>query len=273
MKEIQLTQGQVARVDDENYERFSSVLWIALWNPKTQSYYAQRADGNGGIILMHHEVLGVPKGQRVDHKDHDTLNNCRDNLRAADSSGNMHNKRKLKVNGSRFKGVSWDKSAKKWKTRIRDGAIGAVGAGGRAERIVGYYVSDEDAARAYDNAARVAFGSFACLNFPEPGERSALGGPERIERPKIGRLEASRSSRKRCDGTSKYKGVSRCRNSEKWIAGIKDPSVQKRKHLGTFSNEEDAARAYDAAAREFFGCHAALNFPVHGERSALRSAA
>jgi hypothetical protein len=57
-------------------------------------------------------------------------------------------------------------------------------------------------------------------------------------------------------GISRYKGVSR--NREKWQARIKVDGKQS--HLGIFTDEEDAARAYDAAARELFGEFAYLNF-------------
>ena len=75
--------------------------------------------------------------------------------------------------------------------------------------------------------------------------------------------QGNRTSRK--DVSSKFKGVGLRRN--KWRAYIVTPETRY-KHLGSFELEEDAARAYDAAAREVFGCHARLNFPAVGEVSA-----
>lgn len=57
--------------------------------------------------------------------------------------------------------------------------------------------------------------------------------------------------------TSRFKGV--YRNPWSWVAEI---TVDYRKrHLGSFAAEEDAARAYDAAAAEAWGEFARLNFP------------
>lgn len=61
-------------------------------------------------------------------------------------------------------------------------------------------------------------------------------------------------------GTSKFKGVRWMKNVNKWAAGIRVDG--KSHHLGVFSIEEDAARAYDAAAAKHFGEFARLNFPV-----------
>ena len=60
-------------------------------------------------------------------------------------------------------------------------------------------------------------------------------------------------------GTSQYKGVSWHSRDRKWRASIR--INYKKYNLGNFSSEEEAARAYDAKAREFFGEHARLNFP------------
>lgn len=67
------------------------------------------------------------------------------------------------------------------------------------------------------------------------------------------------NSRRRSDGSSQFKGVSLRRTTGRWEAKILTPTG--RRHLGFFADEETAARAYDAAAREVFGRFAHLNFP------------
>lgn len=79
--------------------------------------------------------------------------------------------------------------------------------------------------------------------------------------------QQNNQNRAKMRGTSsQYKGVSRTR--ERWLAYLYVNYKQVR--LGTFEDEADAARAYDAAARQQFGSCAALNFPLPGEQSAHR---
>ena len=61
-------------------------------------------------------------------------------------------------------------------------------------------------------------------------------------------------------GTSQYKGVSWAKHANKWVAHITING--KKKHLGLFIIEEDAAKAYDRAALQHFGIYANLNFPI-----------
>lgn len=63
----------------------------------------------------------------------------------------------------------------------------------------------------------------------------------------------------RTDNKSGYKGVHWFRERGRWIAGIRCQG--KSQHLGYFDTPEEAARAYDAAARELHGAFAWLNFP------------
>lgn len=79
----------------------------------------------------------------------------------------------------------------------------------------------------------------------------------------------SRNRRKESGTSSIYKGVTWNKKGRRWMARIRVAS--KFHHLGSFLVEADAARAYDAAAREHFGEFAALNFPLPGERGALAS--
>lgn len=92
----------------------------------------------------------------VDHINGDTLDNRRSNLRLCTVSGNNHNRMKSKNNTSGYKGVSWLKQNQKWRAYIKVNS---------KDKHLGCYLDKEDAARAYDKAAKEYFGEFARLNF------------------------------------------------------------------------------------------------------------
>jgi hypothetical protein len=71
--------------------------------------------------------------------------------------------------------------------------------------------------------------------------------------------------------SSAYKGVSWDARCKRWCAQIRADG--RATWLGRFCSEKDAARAYDAAARDLHGEFARLNFPRPGEQLALRGAA
>jgi len=161
VKTIPLTRGQVALVDDQDYERLARFRWH--YQPGKKTGYAVRNVRVGPRkldkkiqIRMHKEILQVSAGQQVDHRDGDGLNNQRDNLRASTNQQNQHNARKHQ-NGtaSRFKGVSRAQKRDAWVARIRiNGRI----------KYLGYFKDERDAARAYDSAAVEHFGEFAKIN-------------------------------------------------------------------------------------------------------------
>jgi len=162
VKEIPLTQGQVAMVDDEDYERVSEFKWYAHWDLRGRTYTARRGklvseseDGKLGHIFLHRFVMDVPKGAEIDHRDHDTLNDQKSNLRICTHSQNNMNKLKWKGCSSRFKGVSWKKERLKWRAQIQKD---------NKQHHLGYFNSEEESALAYNKAASKIFGDFAVLN-------------------------------------------------------------------------------------------------------------
>ena len=162
MKTIPLTQGLVAVVDDEDYERLSVYRWHATRNSKSLKWYAARnaptSGGRyGGKIRMHREILNAPDGLDVDHKDGDGLNNQRSNLRLATNTQNQQNRsRNLRKSATPYKGVSYKPHGmKRYTARIYHN---------RKEITVGLFLTAEEAARAYDAKATELFGEFAKLN-------------------------------------------------------------------------------------------------------------
>ena len=93
MKQIELTQGQVALVDDEDYEYLQAYNWYAV-KFRTGPFYAHRRNSKTNRpIAMHHDIMGFPpEGLQTDHIDRDGLNNQRCNLRFVDRYINNQNK-------------------------------------------------------------------------------------------------------------------------------------------------------------------------------------
>lgn len=111
---IALSRGFVARVDEADYAELSNYSWSVRYSETARSWYAYRSayvDGKPVTIQMARQIMGLPPGdpQQVDHVDHDTLNNTRENLRIATRKENCQNRRRRTDNRSTYKGVSWNK--------------------------------------------------------------------------------------------------------------------------------------------------------------------
>ncbi len=156
MKEISLTQGATAIVDDDDYERLSKHRWCVTKG--NGGLYAARRDGKK-IVFMHNVILGVTPtpGYTVDHANRNTLDNRRSNLRFCTTSQNKANSgpRGSWKKYSDFRGVTFDKRRGLWAAQIRING---------KQCNIGRFPEEIEAARAYDAAAKKAFGEFAQLN-------------------------------------------------------------------------------------------------------------
>ncbi len=207
---VPLTQGYIAFVSPEDFERVNAYRWCASF--ARGKIYAKRGtsvNGRNKTIRMHRFILGVPDGAEVDHVDGDGLNNRRRNLREATHRQNIANTGKRQRNRSGYKGVS---------------PMGSGWSAYSQRRFLGTYDTAEEAARAHDTAERRAFGEFARLNFPDDQGEVA---------PRRGGIRRT--------NTSGHSGVSFRKAEGKWTARI--PHDGRRVFLGYFETAELAAAA------------------------------
>jgi hypothetical protein len=163
------------------------------------------------------------------------------------SKGGLKQGKGVERQTSTYRGVSWNKRDNKWAAYIRSNG---------KNRSLGYFEDEEEAARAYDRAARAQHGEKALLNFPTKKEQAAG--------------EAKQQQWIKCRETgSKYRGVYWQKSQNIWKANITFDGKQH--HLGCFEDEQEAARAYDRAARAQHGENAQLNFPAEGESGSRKS--
>lgn len=159
--EVPVSGGYVAIVDAVDADLVLAHKWNAL--STKGKLYAQRSvrrdDGEWATEKLHSYITGYAL---TDHRNGDGLDNRRENLRRATQQQNMCN-RIATPGKSGFKGVTWNKRDENWKAQI----------GSRGKHYhLGYYLIAEEAAMAYDEAARRLHGEFATLNFPNTGERA-----------------------------------------------------------------------------------------------------
>src|SRR3990167_7117239 len=156
MKTIELTQGEVAIVDDADYDYLSQWNWSLYRKTGRRSYYAQRSmplpDGRKTTIQMHRHILSAPIGVQIDHVNGNGLDNQRCNLRLCTHAENRRNMDAYRNCTSGYKGVHWHRQRKKWRAVINYQ---------KKSISLGLYKNKEEAAIAYDEAAKKYFGKFA----------------------------------------------------------------------------------------------------------------
>lgn len=228
-KHIPLPHGKFALVDDADFD------WLNQWKwHVTAAGYAQRnvpkKEGQRRHIYMHRLIMSAGNAILVDHVNHDTLDNQRTNLRVATHSQSLRNRRANVGGSSVFKGVRVCRN--RWGALIHDG---------KKNIHLGQFLTQREAAQAYNEAAIKYHGEFACLNDLSilPAEQDPPIQPKR--------------------GTaSPYFGIYKDKRRNHWIASTQ---INYRYiHIGSFATDLEAAQAYDAYVKEY-GLKRKLNFP------------
>jgi hypothetical protein len=163
-RRIDLGEGEWTIVDSVDYYQLSKFKWYLLGTGN--KLYAIRSFKTEPlrtrIISLHREIMNSPCGLVVDHRNRNSLDNRRENLRLATKAQNNRNRQKTKSKtSSRFIGVYFDKRRGRWFAKIAY----------QGKQIwLGYFDTEIEAAKTFDEAATRYRGEFVCLNFPESAD-------------------------------------------------------------------------------------------------------
>lgn len=179
-RRIYLGEGKWTILEQADYYRLKHYKWVV--HGGGHNLYAVRlkfVEPYKTIMLsMHREIMNANDDRLVDHRNCDSLDNRKSNLRFATRAENMQNRRKRKNTSSRYMGVCFCKQTGKWTSII---------VYNKKSIWLGRFDSEIEAAKAYDEAAKKYYGEFARLNFPEKEESRALFA-------RIGRLIRQRAA-------------------------------------------------------------------------------
>lgn len=153
MRTITLSKGLACLIDDDDYELISQWKWYAH-GPSDRPYACRRPYNKAPLVYMHRVINKTQDGLFTDHIDGDTLNNTKENLRAATALQNMMNGAKKRNGTSKHKGVWLDNSrtsSNNWRSAIRiEGRL----------HYLGRFATEEEAGAAYASCAKKSFGDF-----------------------------------------------------------------------------------------------------------------
>lgn len=222
---IKLVNGGETIIEERDYEKVAQYRWF-----QSSHGYAHRQGWEGKKhwqIFLHRVINDTPDRLFTDHINGNKLDNRRSNLRTVNKAQNSTNRPKIdrRVLTCKFKGVSWHRSTRLWRARIKDGS----------HEKTTYHKTEQQAALDYNRMAVERFGEYASINKL----------PDGIE-PTVRRKK-----------TSKYRGVSLSKSGKCWEAGIDIKG--KWTHISVFETEREAALAYNTVAFKLRGDRAKLN--------------
>ena len=253
-----------AVIDEEDYQKVMDDITTTLRSGKKRvnKWYLCGSNSAGKKYALngsrkksiHRAVMGYPKGMDVDHINGDPLDNRKVNLRLCTRSENCMNKKTRADSRSGYKGVYMSPDGNKIQAYIRPPTMT------KGKRIsLGHYDTLEEAARAYDANAYHYFGEYAILNFPNEKINKDLIVRIGDRKPRRRRARSPKQPRSYRTNKSGFRGVHFHKHNKRWRAQI--GYNYKLITIGYYDTPEEAARAYDAKAKELRGEFARLNFP------------
>jgi len=214
MKNLLLTTGEAVIIDDEDFERVSRYNW---YNSHGYAFCTSRKMK----ISLHRFILNAKKGEFVDHKDFNTFNNMKSNIRICTWAQNSQNRAKVNKNtSSKYKGVCWSRHFKRWMAGIKH----------NGKYYAKKFIHEINAAIWYDKIAKKLYGEFAYLNFKD-GYKGEIPEERKF--------------------SSKYIGVIWSKEKCKWRSEIRKD--KKAYSLGYFTNEKEAYLSYRKKELELYG--------------------
>lgn len=239
--EIPITKNKFTLIDDEDYELVNKYKWIASYCEGIDNYYVT-CRINNKTIYLHRLVMGFPIDFVIDHKDKNTLNNQKSNLRLCTRSQNQCNRSKHSNNKSGYKGVWYDKPRNKWQAEIQYE---------NKKKHLGRFNTPEEAAIYRDAVAIQLHGEFAVLNFP-----NCIN-----ELPYIDVSNLFKDDTK--IGICVYKGVTIDKRCTKRMYRVYVKHNNKNIFCGNFKSKIEAALVYDENNIKYKGIDAYTNFPEY----------
>lgn len=229
------------QVDSEDFEELNKHHWTITKNKNFYAVRDQWANNKAKRLYMHRQVMGYPEGM-VDHRDCDTLNNRKSNLRIVSSSDSQKNRRAQSNSINGHKGVHYYKAYHKYSAQLGLNYKCIFG---------GYYDTIIEAAYVYNQLAKKYYGEYAQLNVFSEDEQRQL---DNLLKAGFKIKETKKYEKKYFRGVSK---AVKPPNGRPYTANVMVNRVKY--NLGYFATEIEAAKAYNEGLIKYGGDLRKLN--------------